>query len=94
MTTTTKHASPGGVPQALTAVETNGDRVQETIDEGTSIRTSRDGRNRGLQGPGTALRMEMALPCGYELPVNSTRILADILLAEMRSRDRRPPEVA
>ncbi|CAN5576953.1 hypothetical protein BH23ACT6_BH23ACT6_23380 [soil metagenome] len=94
MTTTTKRAAPGGVPQAVGAVGPNVDRVQQTIDQGTSVLTSRDGRNRGLQGPRTAPRMEMALPCSYELPVNSTRILAGILLAEMRSRDRRPPEVA
>ncbi len=40
-----------------------------------------------------APRLAVAVPCSYELPAASTRILAGIVLAAMKSRDR-PPEVA
>lgn len=94
MTTTTKQAVPGGVPRSESAAGTNVDRVHQTSGEGTSGVAGRVGTNPGQHGPWTAPRVEMALPCSYDLPVSSTRILASILLAEMRSRDRRPPEAA
>lgn len=92
--TTHERTAPAGAPPSTGATGRCKFRDRRTNRGGPPEVTGRLPPEPEPPASGTAPRVEMVLPCSYELPVSSTRILASILLAEMRSRDRRPPEAA